>query len=183
MKAILSLIISAGAGEFLHARRLPRRAACRAAPPAAPRRLTQLTAHWHRPSNPSARTAGATELGAHAGFPVIPRAEAPASYTYMSVRDPEAKNLDGSVYGIAVCLSTVSKANWTFSADGGGWCYDELEFVSRASRAAPQAQPLQPATQPRPHNSGATSARRRRSAPTRRGRARPRQWAATRRAR
>ena len=109
------------------------RAACRAAPPAAPRRLTQLTAHWHRPSNPSARTAGATELGAHAGFPVIPRAEAPASYTYMSVRDPEAKNLDGSVYGIAVCLSTVSKANWTFSTDGGGWCYDEASCFQRAS--------------------------------------------------
>ena len=47
-------------------------------------------------------------LGSHAGFPVVPvSAEAPASYTYMSVRDPEAKNLDGSVYGIAVCLSSM----------------------------------------------------------------------------
>jgi len=122
-------------------------------------------------------------LGSHAGFPVQPARAGGTTYTYMTVPDPNALNLDGSRYGIAVCLSTVSKANWTFSADGGGWCYDELEFVSRASRAAPQAQPLQPATQPRPHNSGATSARRRRSAPTRRGRARPRQWAATRRAR
>ena len=42
-------------------------------------------------------------------------------FTYMSVKDPEALNLDGSIYGIAVCLSNVSKANWTFSADGGGW--------------------------------------------------------------
>jgi hypothetical protein len=43
------------------------------------------------------------------------------TYTYMSVTNPEAINLDGSIYGIAVCLSKTSKANWTFSADGGGW--------------------------------------------------------------
>ena len=41
------------------------------------------------------------------------------TFTYMSVTDPLAVNLDGSIYGIAVCLSQTSKANWTFSA--GGW--------------------------------------------------------------
>ena len=34
----------------------------------------------------------------------------------MSVKDPRALNLDGSIYGIAVCLSTVSKANWVSCA-------------------------------------------------------------------
>ena len=48
----------------------------------------------------------------------------------MSVPDPEALNLDGSQYGIAVCLSTVSQANWTFSADGGGWCCEPSLFLS-----------------------------------------------------
>ena len=72
-------------------------------------------------------------LGAHAGFPVE-RAKAGApTYTYMSVADPYALNLDGSRYGIAVCLSSTSKANWTFSADGGGWCYNEAECFARAS--------------------------------------------------
>ena len=51
----------------------------------------------------------------------------------MSVADPDALNLDGSIYGIAVCLSAVSTANWTFSADGGGWCYDEALCYERAS--------------------------------------------------
>ena len=60
-------------------------------------------------------------LGAHSGFPVERALPGAPTYTYMSVRDPEALNLDGSIYGIAVCLSTVSKANWTFSTDGGGW--------------------------------------------------------------
>jgi hypothetical protein len=50
----------------------------------------------------------------------------------MSVADPDALNLDGSRYGIAVCLSTVSKDNWTFSADGGGWCYSEIECYERS---------------------------------------------------
>lgn len=57
-------------------------------------------------------------LGSHAGFPVSPAKDGGPTYTYMSVEDPEALNLDGSIYGIAVCLSTVSKANWTFSTDG-----------------------------------------------------------------
>ena len=39
----------------------------------------------------------------------------------MSVADEGALNLDGSRYGIAVCLSSVSKANWTFSTDGGAF--------------------------------------------------------------
>jgi hypothetical protein len=43
------------------------------------------------------------------------------SYTYMSVTDPLAVNLDGSIYGIAVCLSATSKANWTFSAGEGAF--------------------------------------------------------------
>lgn len=34
----------------------------------------------------------------------------------MSVTNPYALNLDGSIYGIAVCLSK-NKANWTFSAE------------------------------------------------------------------
>ena len=61
-------------------------------------------------------------LGSHEGFPVeLVKAGAP-SYTYISVKDPNALNLDGSIYGIAVCLSSLgSKANWTFSTDGGGW--------------------------------------------------------------
>ena len=60
-------------------------------------------------------------LGSHAGFEITaPTAGAPNTYKYMSVPDPEALNLDGSRYGIAVCLSSNSKANWTFSADGGG---------------------------------------------------------------
>jgi len=50
----------------------------------------------------------------------------------MSVPDPGALNLDWSRYGIAVCLSTVSKANWTFSADGGGWCYNEADCYGRS---------------------------------------------------
>ena len=32
-----------------------------------------------------------------------------------------------------MCLSSTSKANWTFSTDGGGWCYDEVECYERAS--------------------------------------------------
>ena len=71
-------------------------------------------------------------LGSHAGFPVTRASPGATSYTYMSVPDPEALNLDGSQYGIAVCLSTVSTQNWTFSADGGGWCYNEAECGSRA---------------------------------------------------
>jgi len=55
------------------------------------------------------------------------------SFTYMSVENPAALNLDGSRYGIAVCLSSTSKANWTFSTDGGGWCYDEADCFARAS--------------------------------------------------
>jgi len=43
---------------------------------------------------------------------VLPRSAAPIAYTYMSVKDPRALNLDGSIYGIAVCLSKVSKDNW-----------------------------------------------------------------------
>ena len=53
------------------------------------------------------------DLGSHAGFPVERVQPGGVSYTYMSVPDPGALNLDGSRYGIAVCLSTVSKANWT----------------------------------------------------------------------
>ena len=60
-------------------------------------------------------------LGSHAGFPVSPATNGGPTYTYMSVEDPEALNLDGSIYGIAVCLSTVSKANWTFSTDGASF--------------------------------------------------------------
>ena len=78
-------------------------------------------------------------LGAHAGFPVE-RAKAGApTYTYMSVADPYALNLDGSRYGIAVCLSSTSKANWTFSADGGGWC---CALCSSAARGALCSPPL-----------------------------------------
>ena len=51
----------------------------------------------------------------------------------MSVLDPNALNLDGSRYGIAVCLSSSSKANWTFSTDGGGWCYDEQDCYGRSA--------------------------------------------------
>lgn len=54
-------------------------------------------------------------LGAHAGFPVERAAPGALTYTYMSVENPAALNLDGSRYGIAVCLSKTSKANWTFS--------------------------------------------------------------------
>lgn len=75
---------------------------------------------------------GWNELGAHAGFPVERARPGGVSYTYMSVADEGALNLDGSRYGIAVCLSTVSKANWTFSTDGGGWCYDEADCYGRS---------------------------------------------------
>jgi hypothetical protein len=61
---------------------------------------------------------GWNELGAHAGFPVARAQPGGTTFTYMSVTDPDALNLDGSRYGIAVCLSSVSKANWTFSTDG-----------------------------------------------------------------
>ena len=71
-------------------------------------------------------------LGQHAGFPIKPAQVGKKTYTYMSVEDPEALNLDGSRYGIAVCLSPTSKANWTFSTDGGGWCYDEVSCYSRS---------------------------------------------------
>ncbi len=53
-------------------------------------------------------------------FPIRPAVSGGEHFTYMSVANPEALNLDGSRYGIAVCLSTVSKANWTFSA-GEKW--------------------------------------------------------------
>ncbi len=53
----------------------------------------------------------------------------------MSVEDPEALNLDGSRYGIAVCLSTVSTANWTFSADGGGEFLEEALSVLTPRKA------------------------------------------------
>jgi hypothetical protein len=59
-------------------------------------------------------------LGQHDGFSWPAALPGAPTFQYMSVPDPEALNLDGSRYGIAVCLSTVSKANWTFSADGGG---------------------------------------------------------------
>ncbi len=65
-----------------------------------------------------ASLADRNELGAHAGFPVERALPGATTFTYMSVEDPNALNLDGSRYGIAVCLSTVSKANWTFSTDG-----------------------------------------------------------------
>jgi hypothetical protein len=48
-----------------------------------------------------------------------PAETAGKTYTYQSVADPAALNLDGSIYGIAYCLSSTSKANWTFSTDGG----------------------------------------------------------------
>jgi len=59
-----------------------------------------------------------SSLGSHAAFPVARALPGAPTYTYLSVADPEALNLDGSRYGIAICLSNVSKANWTFSADG-----------------------------------------------------------------
>ena len=49
----------------------------------------------------------------------LPSETAGNTYTYSSVDDPTALNLDGSIYGIAYCLSPTSKANWSFSADGG----------------------------------------------------------------
>ncbi len=58
-----------------------------------------------------------------------PNETAGNTYTYASVEDPSALNLDGSIYGIAYCLSPTSKANWSFSADGGCVC---------ASRRAPR---------------------------------------------
>lgn len=72
-------------------------------------------------------------LGSHAGFPVSPAREGGPTYTYMSVEDPEALNLDGSIYGIAVCLSTVSKANWTFSTDGASFFPDSGQALRAAS--------------------------------------------------
>jgi hypothetical protein len=48
-----------------------------------------------------------------------PNETAGKTFTYASVEDPTALNLDGSIYGIAYCLSPTSKANWSFSADGG----------------------------------------------------------------
>ena len=74
-----------------------------------------------------------SDLGAHAAFPVQPAKAGGPTYTYMSVKSADALNLDGSRYGIAVCLSTVSKASWVFSTDGGGWCYDETSCYERAS--------------------------------------------------
>ena len=55
---------------------------------------------------------GVNELGSHAGFPVSRALPGAPTWTYMSVLDPLALNLDGSIYGIAVCLSTTSTANW-----------------------------------------------------------------------
>ena len=74
--------------------------------------------------------AALADLGAHAGFPVERALPGAPTYTYLSVNSPDALNLDGSRYGIAVCLSTVSNSSWQFSTDGGGWCYDELFFLS-----------------------------------------------------
>ena len=61
-------------------------------------------------------------LGATPAFPVEPSRGAGPTYTYLSVNDPEAVNLDGSRYGIAVCINKASNASWQFSTDGGGWC-------------------------------------------------------------
>ena len=111
------------------------------------------------------------------------------TYTYMSVADPNALNLDGSIYGIAVCLSSTSKANWT--------CVPPR---APPPRPRPPTAPLTPCPRPAhapptpsfllavfPRTEGAgvirsrsaTRARRRRWAPTRRGPARPRAWRAT----
>ena len=54
------------------------------------------------------------------------------SFTYVSVTDPEALNLDGSRYGIAVCLSPTSTDEWWVHAQGGGWCYDEDDCWGRS---------------------------------------------------
>jgi hypothetical protein len=81
----------------------------------------------------SCMAAGDTSSFSHAGFPVKAATAGQTTYTYMSVEDPEALNLDGSRYGIAVCLSETHTDDWVFSADGGGWCYDELECFQRAS--------------------------------------------------
>jgi hypothetical protein len=70
---------------------------------------------------------------AHAGFPIQQAKAGQNTFTYLSVADPEALNLDGSRYGIAVCLSPTDTDNWTFSTDGGGWCYDEVSCYARAS--------------------------------------------------
>ena len=77
--------------------------------------------------------AGSEILSSHAGFPIQAAKPGQNTFTYMSVLDPEALNLDGSRYGIAVCLSPTSTDWWTFSADGGGWCYNEVECFQRAS--------------------------------------------------
>lgn len=68
----------------------------------------------------------------HAGFPIKAARPGDSVWTYISVSDPEALNLDGSRYGIAVCLSKTSNASWTFSTDGGGWCYDEADCFQRS---------------------------------------------------
>ena len=46
-----------------------------------------------------ASAATVPELGSHGGFPVERAVAGAPTYTYMSVRDPEALNLDGSIYG------------------------------------------------------------------------------------
>ena len=56
--------------------------------------------------------------------------------------DPEARCLDGSPYGYQLQLHATSRANWTISIQGGGWCYDEMvrprgRCATAASAAAP----------------------------------------------
>jgi hypothetical protein len=106
------------------------------------------------------------------------------SYTYMSVLNPEALNLDGSIYGIAVCLSKSSKANWTFSADGGGWVREDVApSVCIIKLYFSALKPLLCCMWPLPCSAttkrNATLARPRPWDPTRRGRGRPPTWGAT----
>lgn len=119
-------------------------------------------------------------LGSHAAFPLVPpSAYGGNTFTYMSVKSPEALNLDGarhwfgalagmrpifitspalaagSRYGIAVCLSASSKASWTFSTDGGGWCC-ECAWAGACRVRFPH---ILPCFSPQTTRSSATSAR------------------------
>ena len=60
-----------------------------------------------------------------------PRVAGGAGQTYVSLTDPRALNPDGSQYGIGLCLSPGS-TKWMISMQGGGWCYNEDECMSRA---------------------------------------------------
>ena len=44
------------------------------------------------------------------------------TFIYVPLPDPEALCLDGSRYGIFVCLGAPTATQWQIGIQGGGWC-------------------------------------------------------------